>query len=159
MRNLISFCSSALTICIVIFSTEASAQTLIDATDPDEIRNLASGYGSASLTTANDGSPMVSGRIDGIGYSIYFYGCEDAKDCRSIQFSAQWTGFDNLSTEVISEWNRTKRFGGAHLDLNSNPVIEWDVNLYAGVSRNNLDDTIDWWSIVLKNFEAFLVEQ
>jgi hypothetical protein len=157
MQNLSSLFLSVLTVCVVILGTEASAQSLIDATDPDEIRNLASGYGSASLTTASDDTPMISGRIDGTAYSIYFYGCKDAKNCRSIQFSSSWQG--NVTTDAVSEWNRTKRFGSAYIESDGDTGLQWDVNLYAGVSRENLDDTIDWWRVTLKAFEIFLNEQ
>ena len=41
------------------------------------------------------------------------------------------------------------RFGKAYLDLDGHPTIEMNVNLSKGVSRENLDDTLDWWREVL----------
>ena len=155
MRKINFLVIAVLAALVGIFSTDAPAQTLIDAKDPEAIRNLASGYGSAMLTTDSDGDPKISGRIDGIAYSIYFYGCEDGENCKSIQFSAGWSGVRNFTAETASEWNRKKRFGSA-FSSNGDPVLAWDVNLFAGVTVKNIDDTFDWWSITLKDFAKYL---
>ena len=41
--------------------------------------------------------------------------------------------------ETINAWNRDTRFGKAFLDEDLDAVIEFDVNLEHGVSRDNLD--------------------
>jgi hypothetical protein len=33
-----------------------------------------------------------------------------------------------------------------------------DVNLFGGVTRRNLDDTFDWWRVVLDEVRADLVD-
>lgn len=155
MRTLIVSFLSALT-ALAVFSLAASAQTLIDAKDPEVIRNLASGYGSATLTTTSDGEPKIVGRVDGIQYLIYFYGCEAQINCDSIQFSAAWLDVENFTAETASEWNLTRRIGKAFVDGDGDPWLQWDVNLVGGVSLTNIDDTIDWWIFTLKQFTNFM---
>ncbi len=53
------------------------------------IFKIAQGYGTAELSKDSVGDPMISGRMAGINYVIFFYGCNDAgKECSSLQFRA-----------------------------------------------------------------------
>jgi len=145
--------ASGLVALALLLAPVAKAQQLVTAGQPEEIENIARGYGSANLTEDNRGDPMVTGRIDGTRYQVLFYGCTNGAECRSIQFSAGWITDGAVSRAQIGEWNRTRRFGKAFLDNEGDPVLQWDVNLFGGVSRRNLDDTFDWWRIVLAQFE------
>lgn len=129
-----------------------AAQTMITGNDIDEIVNLARGYGSAVKEADSQGDPKISGRINGISYVVLFYGCTNNTDCTSIQFQAAWANPGHVTADMLNEWNRDKRFGKAYLDDENDPVIEWDVNLFGGVSARNMDDTIDWWKLVLTTF-------
>ncbi|MBY5992484.1 YbjN domain-containing protein [Ferrimonas balearica] len=142
-----AFAASALIMAAPAFSAD-----LVDATNPSEIMNLARGFGSASLDTDGEGDPMIVGRINGTRYVIYFYGCDDGRRCREIQFNAAWGGTGVTLTD-INEWNETTRYGKAYLDGDGDPNIEFTVNLHKGVSRDNLEDTIDWWKVAMETFE------
>lgn len=145
-------------LCAVIgsfaFAPSVSAQSLIEATDIEEIANIARGYGSATVQKDNIGDPQILGRIDGVQYTVNFYGCDNGNGCTTIQFRAAWTNPGSITVNDMNRWNQDKRFGKAYLDTANDPVIEWDVNLFGGVSARNLDDTFDWWKIVLDNFVA-----
>ena len=144
----------ALTAALSLASIALPAAELIDGTNVKTVSNLASGYGSITAGTDSKGAPKLTGRIEGTGYAIYFYDCDDASaNCTSIQFAAGWSGYD-VSVARINEWNKTKRFGKAYLDDENDPILEMDVNLKGGVSTKNLDDTFDWWATVLKAFKA-----
>ncbi|MDD7969502.1 YbjN domain-containing protein [Roseinatronobacter alkalisoli] len=132
----------------------AIAQSLIDAGDVDAIANIARGYGSATIQSDNVGDPQILGRIDGVMYTVNFYGCTNGADCTTVQFRAGWKNPGDITLDDMNLWNQDKRFGKAYLDFEDDPVIEWDVNLFGGVSTQNLDDTFDWWRIVLENFTA-----
>jgi uncharacterized protein YdbL (DUF1318 family) len=127
----------------LLFSS-AQAATLVDATDPDQIVNIASGFGSAILEKDSAGDPKIVGRIDSIRYSIYFYGCSNNKNCRDIQFSAGWSGY-NVSLNDINRWNAKKRYGRAYLDSDNDPRVEMTINTYKGVTYRNLEDSFDTW--------------
>lgn len=132
----------------------AEPATLIDATDPERLVQIALVYGSASLIGDVHGDPIVQGEIAGVDYEIFFYGCEDSRACKSVMFRAVWTN-NTAPTEDVMRWNREKRFGKAYLDRRGNLVVEMNVNLDYGVTAENLVDTFDWWRTVLLNFVEF----
>ncbi|MBY6107138.1 YbjN domain-containing protein [Ferrimonas balearica] len=131
---------------------ETGAQALVDGTEPEAILELARGYGSAELETDSEGDPMITGRINGTQYVVYFYGCEAGQSCREVQFVAAWAGTD-MDMEGVNRWNEETRYGKAYIDHEGDPVLEFTVNLYKGVTRANLDDTIDWWKVAMTAFE------
>ena len=137
---------------LALTSAPAAAQTLVDGSDPELVRSLISGFGSAVAETDSIGDPKIVGRIDGTRFHVYFYGCDDDhRNCRSVQFYAGWTGAD-VSVDVLNGWNRDNRFGKAYLTPDGAVALEMDVNLDFGVSELNFDDTVDYWVIVLRNF-------
>lgn len=150
--------NTLLSICILSggigFAPTVMAQSLIDSSDPETIAGIARGYGSATVQTDSEGDPQILGRIGGTRYLVNFYGCVNGANCTTIQFRASWNNPGNVTVDDMNAWNQDKRFGKAYLDFNNDPVIEWDVNLFGGVSARNLDDTFDWWKIVLENFAA-----
>lgn len=131
------------------------AQDLVDGNSVDEILNLARGYGSASLETQSNGDPKITGKIEGVQYAVYFMNCTDNKACEDLNFYA---GFlDNKpSLDTINAWNRDKRFGKAYLDSDEDAVIEFDVNLEHGISRDNMDAAFEVWSLILKQYTDYI---
>ena len=136
-------------------SASVQAQDLIDGSNVEEILNLARGYGSASLGAQDNGDPSISGRIEGVLYTITFMNCTDNRDCESINF---YSGFaeNKQSMEAINAWNRDTRFAKAYLDSDLDAVIEWDVNLQTGVSRENLDAQLLLWSRMLSDYARYI---
>lgn len=130
-----------------------SART-IDATDPAMILEVARGFGSAELTEDTVGDPLVNGRIEGVKYSIFFYDCTEGQSCRTLMFRSTWAA-DVSSVDRVNEWNRENRFGRAYVDEDGEIVLEMDVNLFAGVTFDNFDDTVDWWRFAMTSFEDF----
>lgn len=133
----------------------AWAQTMVDGTNVDEIANVARGYGSVTLDKASNGDPMISGKIEGVSYYMFFRNCTDNTNCEDLNFYA---GFlDNKQTmDAINAWNRDKRFGKAYLDSDLDAVIEFDVNVEYGISDKNLDSTFSVWSLILKQFADYI---
>ncbi len=134
----------------------ATAQTLVDATQVDSIAAIAREYGEALVEKDNTGDPMISGQIARTNYIVFFYGCTEGADCTTIQFMSSYTNTDGVDAGVINTWNRDKRFGKAYLDDEGDPVVEMNVNLWSGVHENNLNDTFDWWRVVLESFEEHI---
>lgn len=134
----------------------AYAEDLVSAEDPNAILEIARGFGSAELAKDEDGDPMITGRTRGTRYAIYFYQCTDGQACENIQFSAAWSGY-RVSADQLHAWNRDMLFGKAYLDEVGDPVLEMAVNLKYGVTRKNLDDTFDWWKVVLQEFEDIVL--
>jgi hypothetical protein len=132
----------------------AQAQT-VDGSQPDEILNIARGYGSATMETQTNGDPKISGKIEGVTYQVFFMNCTNNTNCEDLNFYA---GFlDNKQTlEVINAWNRDKRFGKAYLDADLDAVVEYDVNLERGVTRENLDAAFNLWTLILDQYTTYI---
>ena len=152
MRDLIL--GLALTAAVMAAGPAARAEETIDATDPERILAIAHSFGEAALSTDNLGDPLIEGRIGEKVYRLLFYGCSEGRNCKTLLFSAGWEG-DDLTDEMMADWNREKRFGKAYLDEDGLATVEMSVNLHGGVTRANLDDTIDWWRLVLDEFADY----
>lgn len=133
----------------------AQAQATLDGSQVDEILNLARGYGSANLETQSNGDPKISGKVEGVTYQVFFMNCTNGTNCEDLNFYA---GFrDNKPTlEVINAWNRDKRFGKAYLDSDLDAVIEFDLNLVHGVTRENLDAAFSLWTLILDQYTTYI---
>lgn len=133
----------------------AQAQTIVDGSNVDEILNIAKGYGSATLESQSSGDPKISGRIDGVPYELYFMNCTDNANCEDVNF---YSGFLDVKPdlETINAWNRDKRFGKAYLDSDLDAVIEWDVNLEYGVTRDNMDAALSLWALILDQYATYI---
>ena len=159
MRNLIrglALVTAALaTVLAAILAAPAShAGETIDATDPARVLAVVRGLGEASMTRDSMGDPLIEGQLDGKEYRLYFYDCSENRDCKSLMFHAAWEAED-LTGEAMADWNREKRFGKAYIDEDGRAALEMNVNLRGGVTLANLDDTLDWWRLVLAEFPDF----
>ena len=144
---------------MVLFASAVNATDIISAENPDAILNIAKGFGSARLTKDSGGVPLISGRIDGTKYAIYFFGCDsNGKKCDDIQFGTAWAGTKVL-IKTINEWNRTKRYGVAYLDKDGDPNLDMPVNIDYGVTAENLESTFNFWTIILKQFKKEVLKK
>jgi hypothetical protein len=133
-----------------------SCTNIVDGSDPSRIFHLARGHGSAEIGTDNRGDPKIDGRMHGVRYQIYFYGCKNGEQCTSVQFRAGFTQKVKQTIERINEWNVGKRFGKAAIDKDGDATIEMNVSLRGGVCSTNFDETVGWWSTVLREFLEFI---
>jgi len=134
---------------LVVAPVQASG--LIDATDPGRILQIAKGFGSAELTRDSTGDPFITGRMDGIKYGIFFYGCEKGRDCDDIEFVASWTK-TGATLDKLNEWNANRRYGTAFIDKDGDVGLKMTTNIDYGVSKKNLEDSFDWWGKAMKAF-------
>jgi hypothetical protein len=143
------------TVLIAGFAGAAHAQTIVDGAAVDEILNIARGYGSANLETQTNGDPKIEGKIEGVLYQVYFMNCTDNANCEDLNF---YSGFLDVKPDLdtINAWNRDKRFGKAYLDGDLDAVVEWDVNLEYGVTRDNLDAAFAVWSLILGEYTDYI---
>lgn len=135
----------------------AVREALVSGADPEAVREVISGWGSANLANTADGEPRISGRMEGILYSVRFYGCRRGANCGQVVFSSGFAGV-SATQESVNAWNREKVFGRAFLSDGGDAVLEMPVNLRFGVSKENLDDTVDLWRIALLDFRDSLAE-
>lgn len=134
----------------------ASCTNIVDGSDPARIFHLARGHGSAEISTDKHGDPKIDGRMHGARYQIYFYGCKNGEQCTSVQFRSAFTQTVKQTVERMNEWNVSKRFGKAAIDKTGDATIEMNINLRGGVCNTNFDETIVWWSTVLREYLTFI---
>ncbi len=150
--------SMATSVLVALTPISAAAQSgAIDGGDPAAILNVASGFGMANLETDSQGDPMIVGRVDGVRYALYFYGCKGGADCTSLQFYAGWNA-PGVPMDRVNQWNYENRFGRGHIDPDGDPVVRMDVNVDYGVSQRNFEDTFDYWRLVVTNFRDEVVD-
>ena len=135
---------------LVLFFSTAPAYSveLITAEDPMVILETIRGFGSAELKKDSEGDPMISGRVEGTKFGVYFYGCQRGKDCDDIQFIAYFMD-PKVPLSEINDYNMKKRFGKVAIDGDGDLRVSMTVNLDYGVSRANFEDTVVFWTLVL----------
>jgi Putative bacterial sensory transduction regulator len=141
----------------------ASAQTLpsaervrggmLDASDPPGLARFMekTGY-RVELGAGPQGDPVITGRISRTDYLIQFYECESGAFCNSVQFLAQAARPAGFTPETANSFNARWRY--VRLTQVEDQVrLQMDVNLDAGVTADNLEDTLDIWRQLLEIFE------
>lgn len=130
----------------------------ITATDPQAVMKAMQDYGFvATMEADSEGDPKIVARVSRTKFRVYFFGCEDNKNCASLHFRAGYDLDNSLSALKVNEWNREKRFTKAYIDDEGDPFMEMDVNLdFDGVGAKNFEDTLDWWRLLVEDFEDFI---
>jgi hypothetical protein len=141
---------------LLAWCASAQAQGTIDARNPARIVEIARGFGSAELEKETGGDPRITGRINGVRYIVRFMGCKEARNCTHIIFRAGWNNV-KATFEEVNRFNSEKVFGVVYIDKDGDVNVDMSVNLAGGVTRKNLDDSFDWWRLVLRDVvEAFV---
>ena len=139
-------------------STASVATADVTATDAFTVMQAMQDFGLvATMGKDSQGDPKISSRVSDTKFSVYFYGCEDNDNCSSILIKAGYDLNNGISALKINEWNREKRFTKAYIDDEGDPYLEMDVNLdYEGVGNQNFADNLDWWRLLVEDFEEFI---
>jgi hypothetical protein len=131
------------------------AAALVTAKDPQSVVKAlqAAGY-NAQLGTDQDGDPTVASSASGTKFDIFFYGCTQHKDCKTVQFYTGYTLKERVSLEKINAFNRDARFGRGYLDKVDDPCIRMEVDLDdGGMSDALFIDNIEFWTSIRAEFE------
>lgn len=130
---------------------------MFDASDPRGIATFMqrAGY-EARLTADEEGNPQIEGRLSRSNYVIAFYECENGLFCNSIQFLSVAPAPETATLETANAFNVSWRYARASL-VNRQVRLQMDVNLDAGVTADNLRDTLDIWRQLLAIYERELL--
>ena len=134
-------------------SSERVRSGMYDASDPPALLRFMekTGY-HVELGADAQGDPLIKGRISRSDYVIQFYECEHAAFCNSVQFLAQAPKPAGLTLDQVNAFNLRWRY--VRLTLSDALVrVQMDVNLDAGVTGDNFEDTLDIWRQLLETFE------
>jgi hypothetical protein len=128
---------------------------ILKSPDPAMVLESAKGFGSAKLEKDDSGDPMISGRLEGVKYVIYFYGCENHEKCKSLQFSFGYT--DPFTVEQANEWNKKYRWIKAYAGDGSN--FKMDVSFIGGITKANFEEQFSTWDSLTSDIKTFLNEK
>jgi hypothetical protein len=130
----------------------AVAQELLTFADPDAILNAAKGFGSATLETDTDGNPLISGRIQGVKYNVYFYSCTNGADCLSVQLAAGYTG--EMPNDRVNEWNTSFRWVKLYSQNGANFAM--DIMFSGGITPAALEEQFAMWDSFIPEIKTFM---
>lgn len=134
-------------------SAERVRGGMFDASDPAGIVRFMerTGY-RGTLGTDARGDPVISGRISRSDYVLQFYECENGQFCNSVQFLTQAPKPALLTADTCNSFNARWRY--VRLTIDQGMVrMQMDVNLDAGVTADNLEDTLDIWKQLIAIYE------
>ncbi|NWH09640.1 MAG: YbjN domain-containing protein [Alphaproteobacteria bacterium] len=158
-RSLTQALSGAFLAGMVFSGSAAQAQQMFDAATGQDLAAILQELGySAQLGVDTQGDPMITGAIDGKGYMLYFYRCDEntnPRRCLDLQFSASFP-MPSVTLEMVNTYNQNNRFGQAYINADGTVGVDMSVTLQGGVTRQNIKENIDWWKTALTSFEEKL---
>jgi hypothetical protein len=83
---------------------------------------------------------------------MQFYECEGGQFCNSVQLVAQSPKPANFTPETANTFNARWRYVRITWDA-AQIKLQMDVNLDAGVTADNLEDTLDIWKQLIEIYE------
>lgn len=134
-------------------SAERVRGGMFDASDPAGIARFMerTGY-RVELRADTKGDPVIAGRFSGSEYMVQFYECEGGQFCNSVQFITQAPRPAALSTDTVNAFNARWRYARVVYDQAQVKLL-MDVNLDAGVTADNFEDTLDIWRQLVDIYE------
>jgi len=134
-------------------SAERVRGGMFDASDPAGIARFMekTGY-RVELRADTKGDPVITGRIARSDYAIQFYECEQGLTCNSVQFMSQAAKPATLTGDSANAFNARWRYVRVTFDA-TQVKLQMDVNLDAGVTSDNFEDTLDIWRQLLEIYE------
>lgn len=145
---------------LALATAPAAAQdaTLVSAAAPESVKRAMQEVGYLATMGMDDlGDPKIDSKVSDSNFSVFFYGCNNGVGCTSVQFSSGYDLDIPLSAKKINDWNRENRFARAFVDDDGDPFIRMDVVMAPpGVTAASLAVNLDFWRILIEDFEDFI---
>lgn len=134
-------------------SAERVRGGMFDASDPAGIARFMerTGY-RVELRADTRGDPVIAGRFSSSDYIVQFYECEGGQFCNSVQFVAQAARPAAMTPEAANTFNARWRYARIVYDQAQVKLL-MDLNLDAGVTADNFEDTLDIWRQLVEIYE------
>ena len=146
----------AAALAVLLGVAPASAQS-ISAADPEGVAGALRDLGwRASHAVDAEGDPMIESSIEGVDYTIFFYGCEGGRNCKSLLFSAGFDLAEGATLAAMNDWNSGRLVGAAYLDPENDPFLQMFVTTTGGLNHENFGDVVDWWRIAVRDFKEHI---
>lgn len=137
--------------------TEPCEENLVCASSPQTVVQAlqAAGYKAALGKSKMTGNPMIESAASGYNFTIFFYECEQAKNCGSLQFQLSFENDGSNTPELANKWNKDKRFAQMSVWDDQSLALAYDVTTVGGLNQKNFADVIDWWAVMLGEAAKF----
>jgi hypothetical protein len=112
----------------------------------------------AEVATRSSGDPRLRTGLGGYNVTIDFYGCEEKKRCKSLQFYAGFKKDSKFTPKFVNAWNREKRYAKVYLDDDAELNFEFDVSVDGGVTPEFLREQILLYERLLSQLAKFEVK-
>ncbi len=127
-----------------------------------EVQQILQQAGYRAVVEQGSQAPFIKSAVSGINFSIFFYGLQaDTGKASSLRFFAGWrVGTDREgSLQKTNDWNARRRYAKAYVDEENDICLDMDLVTSKGVSRAQVADVIEVWSLVLGEFVNFMRSQ
>jgi len=130
----------------------------ISAGDPDGLLTHLTSEGiQAQLTKDDYGDPKINVRQGGTVFSIYFYGCQDALACTSLQFFVGYRTDGAWTIDQANAWNKERRYTRAYISEEGSARLEMDLlSGTGGISVPGFAEHYVMWVRNMVEFEELI---
>ncbi|QIG80347.1 YbjN domain-containing protein [Stakelama tenebrarum] len=111
------------------------------------------------MATDGIGDPMIESDAEAFHFDVYFYGCEEHRNCDSLRFEVAFSPGDFNTIELANDWNASKRFLQASVKEDGRFALAYDVGTIGGLNQRNFADVLDWWHSMLEEFQEFVQQR
>lgn len=139
---------------------ELCGKGLVCASAPETVVEALqkAGYKAVLSKSETTGNPMVESAANGYDFNIFFYECEEKKNCASLQFGISFSPEEGNTPALANEWNRRMRFMQMAVDDNKILSVNYDLSTIGGLNQKNFADVIEWWASMLAQLHRFFDE-
>ncbi|MDE4132947.1 YbjN domain-containing protein [Phaeobacter sp. QD34_3] len=108
-------------------------------------------------TTDNVGDPKLRVDYYGSEFSVYYYGCDNNRNCDAVQFFSGYQTDGSVRLSKVNEWNMQNRFARSYISEEGSARIEMDIFMgQDGISADDFARQVSIWSRAMKDFEEFI---
>ncbi|MBO9713818.1 YbjN domain-containing protein [Sphingomonas sp.] len=133
---------------------------MVCASAPDTVIAAMERAGLKPKRTADDqGDPMLESDEAAFHFDVYFYGCEQHKNCDSLRFEVMFRQGSENTTVLVNKWNAQSRFLSTAVRPNGTLVASYDVATIGGLNERNFADVLDWWKSELEELGLFFQKE
>ncbi|MFH1843773.1 MAG: YbjN domain-containing protein [bacterium] len=137
------FCAVCLTAVLSADTVQADTEIYTTITG-DQLKEIVASEGYTDITVDEDDDLIF--KMEGTNVLLL-----TSSDKESIQFYVAWAGTD-ANMRGVNDWNKTKKYSRAYIDDDGDPVLELDLDLEGGVTRERIVSFITTFRVSLNAF-------
>ena len=109
----------------------------------------------ASVHPDSNGLSIITSKISGVTFDIYFFGCERDR-CKGIQYAVGWSGVSASSIAKVNNWNTEYRYLRSYSRNDDVIFAEYDVDVSPGGTWELLDKSLERFGEMVPTFKTYM---